>query len=167
MAKGQGKTDYFLYADCILASNLTPNAKMICFVIANHYNWTKKTATWVSIPTIAKEASISESTARRIIKQLLAEKWLEHAGFKVVNNGYVNEFRPNVHKADRAHLSNSQAGLSNEAITPVKWEEELTGKQITNIEIYRTKKKEQLNNNASTKFSLPPLRWLRKKEIGN
>jgi len=167
MSESKSKTGYFAYADCILKADLVPHAKMILFVIANHYNWKTKTPTWVSNSTIAKESGLSVSSVKRYLKALMKDGWLTHAGYKAITNGVVNQFRPSTPSNDLSHGSNTQAGGSNEDGTWVKWDSDLNHKQITNIEIYRTKKKEQLNNNASTKFSLPPLRWLRKKEKGN
>jgi len=157
------KTAYFAYADKVLAGNLTANAKIVLFVIANHFNWKNSDPTWISHATIARESSLSVSTVKRIINKLVEHGWLEKTGYKIIGNLKVRQYRPIAPVRWLSHGSNTHLGGSNDAVTWFNDDDDLNHKQIKNIEVIQTKKVEQRFNKTSDEVSLPSLTgWLRK-----
>jgi hypothetical protein len=129
------KDKYFAYAEAVFNSDLSSHSKIILLAVADHYNWTKNTPAYPSFPTLAKKTSLSINTVRSHVKALNESGWLQFAGFKIIENIKLNQWKPTVPPHQISALPHQK-----DQFTPTNWEPDFGVKQIINIDIYKQRR---------------------------
>jgi hypothetical protein len=95
--EGEEKEPFYmgLWLNSIVRSGLSVSTKMVATVLVSHWS-TKSPYPYPSVATIALEASVSERTVRRAIKELVAL-----GAVKVHNRGYLNSHGYNIRSLDK------------------------------------------------------------------
>jgi hypothetical protein len=83
------------------------------------------------------------NTVRSHVKALDEAGWLEFAGFKMIDNIKLNQWRPTIPPHQNLQLphQNIKSPHQMEVFTPSNWQPDFDGKQITkNIDIYKQRR---------------------------
>lgn len=129
------KDKYFAYAEAVFNSDLSTHSKIVLLAVADHYNWTKHTPAYPSFPTLAKKTSLSVNTVRSHVKALNESGWLEFAGFKMIDNIRLNQWKPTIPPHQNLQLPHQK-----DDFTPSNWTPDFGVKQIINIDIYKQRR---------------------------
>ena len=102
MAKGKGKTGYFVFVEAVFKSDLKPHTKLVLLVYADHHDWTNHNGAYPSHATVAKKTGLSKNTVIRHTAILEKSGWLINTGRHYFDRGYTQNYDLTIPKyADR------------------------------------------------------------------